>query len=250
MQNASFLDLDIQFPSPNPFPFTPPSTPVASEQKQTYAQVTGGPRPLIKYQKPEDQTVEDPIPYFHIPYQYQKTSLRRTIPTMAEEISLTIRYRTRRFSLVKHHQLLSRDIPPLIIDPFPDPNLRISPFPERHYLSTLFRLRVIPWMVTSVFKGTLPIRIGRTIEFLGHENPYALHVVQWLQWIDQHETYIKVRGIYRDGTPIPFNDPYFPSFLLVVPSCIADLPIPADLMDLINLRTHQLREQYERGGKG
>jgi hypothetical protein len=117
--------------------------------------------------------------------------------------------------------------PPIELDPkyFQKPTLEIK------FYSALFRIRI-----TSAYRYALqPISIsqGTTIVFKGYQDSYARHVVEWCQWIEKHHVYLTVVGVNSFGQPYPADDPDYPTFILKVPTCIANVPIPLPILPLI-----------------
>ena len=52
------------------------------------------------------------------------------------------------------------------------------------------------------------------------------YLIEYCQWIDNHKAYLKVVGLTAEGERHRFDDPYFPSFILIIPVClIGHLPI-------------------------
>ena len=112
--------------------------------------------------------------------------------------------------------------PPLSLDP----ELIDNPTIEFAFHSTLFRLRLDSFYFTGINKD-FRIRQGTTIEFKGYKNPDIRFIVEWCHWIDRHNAYLKVVGIDLEGHFFPPTDPDFPTFMLIVPECLVDVPSPS-----------------------
>jgi hypothetical protein len=107
----------------------------------------------------------------------------------------------------------------------------INPYIEYQFRSTLFRVNVPSTYFYLHSLSTKIIEQGTTIIFKGHNNEHARFVVQWCQWIHEHEAYLKVVGVDSTGKTFPYSDPDFPTFILVVPVCRTDVPFPsADIL--------------------
>ena len=81
---------------------------------------------------------------------------------------------------------------------------------------------------------TFPIRQGTTIAFKGINTPHRRYIVDWCQWVENHKAYLKVVGVDVFGERFRFDHPDFPTFILVVPICIADVPFPFSNTDCID----------------
>jgi hypothetical protein len=108
-----------------------------------------------------------------------------------------------------------------------------DPMIEFAYQSTLFRLELTSEYIASLHEDFM-IYQGATIVFEGFENESARYIVEWCQRIYQHKAYLKVVGIDSEGNPFPFSDPDFPSFILIVPACVVQVPSPSPLIRLID----------------
>ena len=102
----------------------------------------------------------------------------------------------------------------------------VSP-PEFEFLFqfTLFRLSLQPsYLATTQEK--FAIRQGTTFTYKGYDHEDVRFIVEWLQFIHEHNAYLKVVATTSDGKRIPYSDPDFPSFILIVPLCLAYIPTP------------------------
>jgi hypothetical protein len=96
-----------------------------------------------------------------------------------------------------------------------------NPSLEPVFKSALFRLTI----TSSYFRITKDetiFRQGTTLEFDGFNHTQTRFVVEWCQRVNIHDAFLKVVGFYSDGTPRPYSDPDFPSFILKVPLCTVD----------------------------
>jgi hypothetical protein len=103
----------------------------------------------------------------------------------------------------------------------------INPYIDYQFRSTLFRVHIPSTYFYLRSLSTETIKQGTTIIFKGHNHEHARFVVQWCQWIDGHEAYLKVVGVDSTGGTFPYSDPDYPTFILVVPVCAADVPFPS-----------------------
>jgi hypothetical protein len=106
------------------------------------------------------------------------------------------------------------------------PRMLSDPMIEPFFNSTLFRLCLPSDYISAMHPG-LTIHQSSTITFAGYEDPDFRHIVEWCQCIYRHEAYLKVVGIDSSGQRFPYSDPDYPSFILVVPACIAYVPSPS-----------------------
>jgi hypothetical protein len=106
-----------------------------------------------------------------------------------------------------------------------DPELIGHPSIECAFNSTLYRLELVSCYFFGIGQDFC-IRQGTTFEFKGYENPDIRFVVEWCQWTKNHDAYLKVVGVNLEGHFFPPTDPDFPSFILIVPECVVDVPAP------------------------
>ena len=116
------------------------------------------------------------------------------------------------------------NISPMILDPSRLPDL----FPEATFHSALFRLDLTSTDYLDKVPFIFPLRQGSTIVFQGFENTQTRYIVEWCQLIQEGRKYLKVTGLDRSFNFIPYNDPYFPSFILILPIRFADVPLPGN----------------------
>jgi len=113
--------------------------------------------------------------------------------------------------------------PPLVLDPSEIPN----PTPEPVFHSALFRFDLtsaIDYLDKVSFD--FPLQQGSLIVFRGFNNVRFRHIVEWCQWTHGERVYLKVTGLDHDFNFVPYNDPYFPSFILILPIRFVNVPVP------------------------
>jgi hypothetical protein len=76
------------------------------------------------------------------------------------------------------------------------------------------------------------IRQGTTFTFKGYDHKDVRFVVEWLQWTHEHSAYLKVVAMTANGQHIPYFDPDYPSFILIIPLCLALVPTPTTKLTL------------------
>jgi hypothetical protein len=130
--------------------------------------------------------------------------------------------------------------PPLILNPefIPEPTLEFA------FNHVLFRLQP-PLIYFTAFHPTLKLLQGMTIVFKGYRSPHSRFVVEWCQWADEDNAYIKIVGVNSIGIPFPFSDPDYPTFILVIPLCYADVPIPSRIHSILLAPTIYIPSAYE-----
>jgi hypothetical protein len=114
---------------------------------------------------------------------------------------------------------------------------------ENTFHSALYRVTTSSESIVDL-PNFVTFRQGTTITFKGFESPYDRHIVEWCQWMDDHTAYLKVIGIRPSGVPIPWNDNDYPSFILEVPACIANVPIPLPIRPFITF-DQEFRDEEE-----
>jgi hypothetical protein len=124
----------------------------------------------------------------------------------------------------------------LDVDIIPDPTIEFT------YQSALFRLHLDSayFMFTE---ETRWIRQGTTITFKGFNHEDVRFVVEWLQRIDEYDAYLKILKIVAmtsNGSIIPYSDPDYPSFILIVPSCLVRVPTPSPDITIHHARLFHL----------
>jgi hypothetical protein len=111
------------------------------------------------------------------------------------------------------------NMPPKVIDAdlIPDPTREIA------FQSAVFRLTIeSEYFVMK--PDTQIIQQGTTFVFKGYEDSNVRFIVQWCQWINKHDAYLRVVGVDSSGQYFPYSDPDYPSFILVVPLCFVKVP--------------------------
>ena len=121
---------------------------------------------------------------------------------------------------------------PLVLNPNELPSM----FPEISFHSALFRINFTSSDYLDKISFEFPLRQGSMIVFQGYNNTQHRHVVEWCQWIQEGQAYLKVVGIDRDLKFVSYNDPCFPSFILIVPIRFADVPIPRQVLSMPQFR--------------
>ena len=111
-----------------------------------------------------------------------------------------------------------------------------EPIVEDEIRSAIFRLHLSCSYIHAIHKR-LTIQQGSTISFQGFDDTHVRHIVEWCHWIDEHDAYLKVVGVDSSGRPFPYNDPEFPSFILVVPSHFSQVPFPPALSSILAAAT-------------
>jgi hypothetical protein len=113
---------------------------------------------------------------------------------------------------------------PLIIDPAI--SLRLSFEEECHGA----QFRIQPEFTTASF-GVPVLVQGTSFIFKGHEDPRIRYVVEWCQWTDDKNAYLKVVGMNVAGLEYPYNDHAHPTFILVAPRHLSFVPCPPALVE-------------------
>jgi hypothetical protein len=116
------------------------------------------------------------------------------------------------------------DLDPLIIDS--DTSLRLSLEEECHGA----QFRIQPKFTNVIYE--LPVLSqGTSFVFKGHEDPRIRYVIEWCQWMDVKNAYLKVVGMNKAGLEYPYNDPAHPTFILVAPKSLSLVPCPPALVE-------------------
>jgi hypothetical protein len=105
--------------------------------------------------------------------------------------------------------------------------------PELEFLfqSAIFRLSLNPTYLTTTQESRF-IYQGTTFTFKGYNREDIRFVVEWLQFIHDHNAYLKVVAMTSDGTRFSYSDPHYPSFILIAPLCLVYVPTPPPGLDL------------------
>jgi hypothetical protein len=99
---------------------------------------------------------------------------------------------------------------PIMLNPITVP----LPTIETVFHGTLLRIHLTTAHLTTL---TLPFAQGTLITFKGDDTSHTRYVVEWCEQKDEHYAYLKVIGMGQYGNPCPYNDPFFPAFLLIIP---------------------------------
>jgi hypothetical protein len=122
-----------------------------------------------------------------------------------------------------------------------------DPIIETQFESTLFRLRLTSEYLAGMHNGLI-LQQGTTLAFSGYDHSSARFIVEWCQQISysNHDAYLKVVGIDVTGKYFSYNDPDFPSFILIVPICTVQVPYPTPAIYLNHpISTRSLKEKKE-----
>ena len=187
----------------------------------TFTQST--PRPDPMYDIPEG--VED-SPSFFFPFYQIFFNEGLLVEPVEDEAELPAQFRTYDRPLWDNWTKIW-NASPIELDTNTIPN----PVVENLYQSTLFRLQ----LDSTYFFSNEEIRIirqGTTITFKGYDHEDVRFVVEWLQWIHNHTAYLKVVAMTSNRLRIPYTDPDYPSFILTVPLCLVQVPIPSSNLTL------------------
>ena len=120
------------------------------------------------------------------------------------------------------------DKPPVMFDPIHV--FKITA--ENAFHSALFRLSITGNCIIDR-SNFVAFQQGTTIAFKGYDYSFARHIVEWCQWTDDHIAYLKVVGIDSSGRTFSWKDPDYPTFILEIPACIANVRIPEQIRHLI-----------------
>ena len=111
-----------------------------------------------------------------------------------------------------------------------DPMHLSIPSYETEFQGVLFRLFLNP---SHQILGSPIFHQGATLVFKGYNDPHNRYVIEWCQQKDHRYAYLKVVGTSKHGNPLPYNDPLYPSFILVVPRNLSTVPRPPRLTKLL-----------------
>lgn len=136
-------------------------------------------------------------------------------------------------------------VPPIILNGTRIPR----PILEPQFHSASYRLHLYPDNIADIDRNLL-IKQGTTIVFSDTRNlpSWFRFVVEWCQWVENHMAYLKVVGISVTGERYPYDDPQYPSFILVVPICITHVPIPPSSFHYLNISAYQESLKPSNGG--
>jgi hypothetical protein len=162
-------------------------------------------------------------------YEIMKSPDTGTIPLQESEDKLPVTVRTYKHPEWKDWRKIW-ETPPVVIDP----KLFHPITPERAFCSALFRLVLREEEICDSYKQ-YSLQQGTTIDIKGFENPHGRFVVEWNQWVGNHKAHVKVVGYDEQGETFSYNDQVFPSFMLIVPICIAHgVSIPKPIISRID----------------
>ena len=124
--------------------------------------------------------------------------------------------------------------PPIILYPL-RPH---QPVAEDKFLSVRGRLYLFAENILDIYEQ-IPIKQGTTLVERQSSTLHARFIVERCQWVHNHKAYLKVVGITQHKKTLPYNHPVFPSFILVIPVCVSNVPIPDEIAPFIR------PEEYE-----
>ena len=135
--------------------------------------------------------------------------------------------------------------PPIVLQP----QIIWDPVIEPSFQSALFQLRLTSEYIAAMHKEII-FRQGTTLTFSGYEHSTVRFIVEWCQQVSysQHDAYLKIVGIDSTGRYFSYSDPDFPSFIIIVPICIVQVPSPTPAIYLKNpslISTRSLKEKKE-----
>ena len=161
------------------------------------------------------------FPYYQQYFNYEGLS----IEPIEDESKLPLQFRTYDHPAWNNWDEIWKT-PPIELD------TNIIPNPEVEFLfqSSRYRLQ----LDSSYFKNKryCTIRQGTTITFKGYDHQDVRFVVECLQWIHEHNAHLKVTAITSNKICLPYNDPDYPSFILIVPLCLTLVPTPTSELEL------------------
>ena len=121
-----------------------------------------------------------------------------------------------------------------MIDPYEfDPEYLPFPSYETDFHGALFRLTL---ECSDRVPRHLTIYQGTSFVFKGYDNPFVRYIVEWRQLTINNYAYLKVVGMRVCGYPYPYNDPIYPSFILVIPMEFAFVPYPPQIAQSLTSR--------------
>lgn len=103
----------------------------------------------------------------------------------------------------------------------PQPTIEETLYDEETPYSLLLQLH----LAEKDLPRPLPLfKQGTTIVFKGDDTSNVRYVVEWSQKTEGDEEYLVVVATSKNRFPYPYNDPNFPTFTLVVPSYLSNVP--------------------------
>ena len=106
--------------------------------------------------------------------------------------------------------------------------LRQGPDIETAFEDTPFRVQLFPRDALNLLnQGQLfPLNPSTTFVFQEMNAEDNRYLIDYCQWIHNHRAFLKVSAITSKGTRIRSDDPWFPSFIFIIPVClIGNIPI-------------------------
>jgi hypothetical protein len=183
--------------------------------KTSFSNINPTPNPI--YAIPEGN--EDSPTFFSPYYQHLFRDGKLPFKTLKDESQVPIPFRT-----YDHPDFTDWDdkwdAPPIELDPENIPNPSI----DHLFHSSLYQLRIDSSYFTNWKYWT--ITQGTTFTFKGYDHTDVRFVAEWLLWIHKHDAYLKVNARTFDSLNIPYSDPDFPSFILIIPLCLVVMPTP------------------------
>jgi hypothetical protein len=153
---------------------------------------------------------------FFSPHMHRLFSSPDTIPIHCDSEDRTIAP----FKTYPHPTWLHQSLTKLGSSLVLDSTIVSEPVPELDFRSTMFRLYLADNLVVQ------PLYQGTRILFKGYEDSNGCHIIEWSQLEDDH-AYLKVVSWSHNRAPFPYNDPLYPSFILVVPAHLSQVePCP------------------------
>jgi hypothetical protein len=97
-----------------------------------------------------------------------------------------------------------------------DPAVIPVPTIENTFHGILLRIHLSAQHLT-ITTTTPRFAQGTIIHFKGDDTSRARYIVEWCEQVKDGNAYFKVVAVDKHQNPFPFNDPQFPSFILIVP---------------------------------
>jgi hypothetical protein len=105
-----------------------------------------------------------------------------------------------------------------------DPNQISTLVPELNFPDILFQIEISEEHLRDG-NGPRYIYQGTTLKFRGYDASRFRHVAEWCHQTRDRKAYIKMAGASKNGALCPYNHPRFPSFILIVPTHLARVPV-------------------------
>ena len=119
--------------------------------------------------------------------------------------------------------------------------LRQGPDIETAFEDTPFRVQLFPSDALNLLnQGQLfPLNPSTTFVFREMDAKDNRYLIDYCQWIYNHRAFLKVSGITSEGTRIRSDDPWFPSFIFMIPVClIGNIPILSGVFPYIRAEAY------------